>query len=68
VQYGFVISDYKSYKNEDGDWVFSTVMESQEHGTMTWSGVKKSEKISGDYTWVKKGQDTIHYTFKGKLK
>lgn len=68
VQYGFNKAVYTTKKNKDGTCEFSCIMLSKEHGKMVWNGTTTGVVITGSYRWTKKGQDSIDYTFKGKLK
>lgn len=63
-KYGF--TEAKAYvKQTEGYISWSSTISSEKEGVMAWQGTVKGDKIEGNCTWRKTGQDAIHYTFSG---
>lgn len=63
-QYGF--SATRNNVKQAGDLItFMVISKSEKEGTMNWQGKVTGENIEGSVSWVKQGQATINYTFKG---
>ncbi|MFI5135791.1 MAG: hypothetical protein ACHQD9_08060 [Chitinophagales bacterium] len=64
-QYGF--SATRNNVKQAGDLItFMVICKSEKEGTMNWQGKVTGENVEGSVSWVKEGQATINYTFKGQ--
>jgi len=63
-KYGF--KEAKAYVKPTEDYfTWGSTISSEKEGVMAWQGTVKGDKIEGNCTWRKPGQDAIRYSFSG---
>ena len=64
--YGFQAASYQTVNNA-GVISFSFTNDSEDEGTLYFTGMVNGEKICGTYLWKKEGREDLVYRFEGAL-
>lgn len=66
-EYGFDWAPYTTQAMAGGIVRFEVTAESEEEGTNHWVGKAVEDRIEGQFTWTKEGQEPIEYSFEGEV-